>query len=67
MTGPDQRRRDRSATKGRAVRVSDDVWNAAQAKAAERGENLSEVIRRALIDYAGLKNVTGVVGRADRR
>lgn len=36
----------------RSVRVSDGVWLAAQAKADERRENLSEVVRRALIVYA---------------
>jgi predicted HicB family RNase H-like nuclease len=37
----------------RAVRISDELWQAAQAKAAERGESLSLVIRRALEHYAG--------------
>ena len=36
----------------RSVRVSDAVWVAAQAKADERGENPSEVIRKALERYA---------------
>jgi predicted HicB family RNase H-like nuclease len=35
----------------RAVRVEDRLWRAAQAKAAERGETVSEVIRRALERY----------------
>ncbi len=35
----------------RAVRVEDALWGAAKAKAAERGESVSEVIRRALVRY----------------
>jgi len=31
--------------------VPDDLWEAAHEAAAERGENLSEVIRRALEQY----------------
>jgi hypothetical protein len=30
----------------------DDLWEAAKAKATERGESLSEVIRRKLREYA---------------
>jgi len=36
----------------RTVRVSDKVWKAAQAKAAEREESVSAVIVRALRRYA---------------
>jgi hypothetical protein len=43
--------------------VSDELWEAAQARAAEAGESLSDVIRRALIDYTGLEGTSGVVGR----
>jgi hypothetical protein len=39
-------------TPNRAIRVPDELWKAAQAKAAERGENISTVIRRALLLYA---------------
>lgn len=39
-------------TPRRTVRVPDDVWEAAQRKAEERGDNLSEVIRKALERYA---------------
>lgn len=35
----------------RNVPVADDLWDAAKARAAERGESLSEVIRRALRAY----------------
>lgn len=36
----------------RTFRIPDDLWSAAQAKAEERGDNLSEVVRRALQRYA---------------
>lgn len=36
----------------KSVRVPDALWKAAQTKADERGEVLSEVIRRALERYA---------------
>jgi predicted HicB family RNase H-like nuclease len=39
-------------TPTRNVRVSDDLWEAAMARALERGESLSDVIRRALEEYA---------------
>lgn len=35
----------------RAFRIPDDLYRAAQAKAEERGETLSAVIRQALIRY----------------
>jgi hypothetical protein len=38
-------------TPGRNVRVPDDLWVAAQAKADERGETVSDVVRRALERY----------------
>jgi hypothetical protein len=37
----------------RAVKVPDDLWRAAQAKADERGEVLSEEIRKFLQRYIG--------------
>jgi len=40
-----------SRTPLRAVRVDDTLWEAAQTKAAEKGDNLSEVIRDALRQY----------------
>ena len=45
-------------TKQRSIRVDDALWDAAQAKASEQGDNLSAVIRIALIDYIseGIKN-----------
>lgn len=36
----------------RTYRAEDDVYLPAQEAAAKRGDNLSEVIRRALIEYA---------------
>ena len=39
----------------KAVRVPDGLWAAAQAKADERGEYLSEVIRKALERYVSRK------------
>ena len=35
----------------RAVRVADGLWHATQDKAADRGETVSDVIRRALEKY----------------
>lgn len=40
-----------SDTPLRNIRVSDHLWQAAMTKATERGETLSEVIRRALERY----------------
>ena len=39
----------------RSFRVSDAVWLAAQVKADEGGENLSEIIRKALERYVKSK------------
>lgn len=36
----------------RSVRIPDEEWRAAQARAAERGETVTDVIRRALRRYA---------------
>ena len=47
MTRPPMRRR--------TVHVPDDVWAAAMAAAAARGEVLSEELRRFLIRYAARK------------
>ena len=41
----------RDTNPARAVRVEDDLWQAAQAKAAANGESVSDVIRRALRRY----------------
>ncbi|HPJ19607.1 MAG TPA: hypothetical protein PK635_10850 [Actinomycetota bacterium] len=36
----------------RSVRVPEDEWKAAQSRATERGETVTDVIRRALRRYA---------------
>jgi len=38
-------------TPQRTVRISDRIWKAAQEKAQQRGERVSDVIRLALIRY----------------
>jgi hypothetical protein len=38
-------------TQHRAVRVSDDLWIAAQERARELGESVADVIRRGLREY----------------
>jgi hypothetical protein len=40
----------------RSIRVSDTLWKAAQDKAAERGESVSDVIRAALERYVRSKS-----------
>lgn len=42
---------DQPKTPLHAVRVTDELWQAALAKATERGETVSDVIRRALQRY----------------
>lgn len=39
-------------TPHRTVRVDDELWHAAQERAKERGESLSDVVRDALRAYA---------------
>lgn len=39
----------------RALRVSDELWHAAQARALERGETVSAVVRRGLVSYVGVR------------
>lgn len=43
--------RDMVKTKNRTIRVEDDIWEKAAAAAKANGENVSVVIRRALITY----------------
>lgn len=43
-------------TPKRSIRVPDDLWQAALAKAAERGEDLSAVVREALKRYVNRKD-----------
>lgn len=44
-------------TKNRVVRVSDDLWEAAQRKASDEDEKLSDVIRRLLVEYVGDRGI----------
>lgn len=37
----------------RSVRISNDLWGAAQRRASERGESVTDAIRRGLEDYVG--------------
>lgn len=43
-------------TPHRTIRVSDDLWHAAQDESAKRGETVTDAIRRALEQYTGLSN-----------
>ena len=38
-------------TTSRNVRVPDDIWQDAKKRAAENGETVSDVVRRALAEY----------------
>ena len=42
---------DMAKTPLRAIRVPDDEWEPAQAVAAENGETVTDVVRRALVAY----------------
>lgn len=44
-----------TGTTRRTIRVPDELWHAAQAKAEERGEDLSTVLRAALERYVKRK------------
>jgi len=39
----------------RAIRVPDDLWHAAVAKAAANGDTVSEIVRKALARYVARK------------
>lgn len=41
----------RKENPARAIRVQDELWEAAKKRAAEKGETVSEVVRRALERY----------------
>jgi len=45
----------RPVKRNHSVKVEDELWQAAQAKADARGEYLSEVIRAALVRYVRSK------------
>lgn len=42
-----------AGTPKRPIRISDELWNAVQAKVKAEGTNASEVIRRLLTDWLG--------------
>jgi hypothetical protein len=42
-----------AGTKKRPIRMPDELWEAAQAKAEAEGTNASEVIRRLLTEWVG--------------
>jgi len=55
-TGPYRTQEEQHMSKGttrRGVRIEDELWNAAQGKAAANGDNISDIIRQALRDYLG--------------
>lgn len=54
-TDTDDLREDRDVptTKIRTVRVDDQLWEAAQAKAWRQRETVAAVIKRALVEYVG--------------
>jgi predicted HicB family RNase H-like nuclease len=54
----DQKKR----TGSRNIRISDEVWEAAQARAALEGTTLSALIRQWVADYAGLDPGKTLVG-----
>lgn len=41
-------------TTSRNIRIADELWQTAVAVAAQRGESVSEVIRRALVEYVAV-------------
>lgn len=45
-----------AGTPHRTVRINDELWNAAKVASKQRGDNLSDVIRKALESY--LKDAT---------
>lgn len=42
----------REPKKNRVIRVQDSLWNAATKRADERGETVSEAVRRFLVRYS---------------
>ncbi len=40
-----------AGTRKRGIRIPDELWNQARTTAAEHGDNLSEIIRQALVEY----------------
>lgn len=40
-----------SPTAHRTIRINDDIWKPAKAKAEDEGATISDVVRRGLVDY----------------
>lgn len=38
-------------TTPRAIRIDDDLWEAAKSATHDKGDTISEVVRRALVEY----------------
>ncbi|GEP32752.1 hypothetical protein NSZ01_05200 [Nocardioides szechwanensis] len=53
-------------TRGHTIRISDDVWEAAEQRAKAEGVAVSTIVRQSLIAFLGLTDTRGVVGREDR-
>lgn len=49
----------------RALRVSEELWRAARARADARGEAVSEVVRRALVEYVRADEPSDLAELAD--
>jgi hypothetical protein len=47
-------------SKNRVFRCSDELWEAAQEKAAGSGETVADVLRAALVKYVGNKKLKGL-------
>ena len=55
---PDQLMPNQPKTIAHTIRVEDDLWKAARATAYERGETVSDAIRRSLRNYTRAKKAT---------
>lgn len=56
-----------ASTPTRPIRISDELWDAVKAKAAERGEVPSAIIRDMLTDYVGDRRPGYTTGVKDGR
>jgi hypothetical protein len=55
-------------TPGRNIRIGDELWDAAKAKAAANGDHLSDIVRELLTDYVEGKPTGYTLGvKAGRR
>lgn len=62
--GKDKGASGRRRTSAKKVIVSDEVWDAAQARAQLDGTSVSAVVRDFLAEYAGLDPSRGLHGRS---